>query len=79
MPHQGVVEVPTGLPLTALVGPDARPVLVGGYHGTWLPGPGDLVLSRPALRAAGAPLNAAVLARLPEDTCALAEVAAVAR
>jgi len=79
LPHQGVVEVPTGLPLTALVGPDAGPVLVGGYHGTWLPGPGDLVLSRPALRAAGAPLNAAVLARLPEDTCALAEVAAVAR
>jgi NADH:ubiquinone oxidoreductase subunit F (NADH-binding) len=79
VPHPGVVEVPTGLPLTALVGNDASPVLVGGYHGSWLPAAGELVVSRPALRAAGAPLNAGVLARLPHDTCALAEVATVTR
>jgi NADH:ubiquinone oxidoreductase subunit F (NADH-binding) len=77
--HPGVVEVPTGLPLASVVGEQAGPLLVGGYHGTWLPSAGDLVLSRPALRAAGAPLNAGVLARLPHDTCALGEVAAVAR
>jgi len=78
VPHRGVFEVPTGMPLSALVGRDAGAVLVGGYHGTWLAGPGDLVVSRPALRAAGAPLNAGVLARLPDDTCALGEVSAVA-
>ena len=36
-----------------------------------------LDLSRPALRAAGSPLNAGVIARLSADTCALGEVAAV--
>lgn len=79
LPHAGVVEVPTGLPLKALVGKDPSPVLVGGYHGTWLSGPGELVVSRPALRGAGVPLNAGVLARLPQDTCALAEVSTVTR
>ncbi|WP_298517612.1 NADH-ubiquinone oxidoreductase-F iron-sulfur binding region domain-containing protein [uncultured Nocardioides sp.] len=79
VPHAGVLEVPTGLPLAALVGADHGPVLVGGYHGTWLPRASELLVSRPALRAAGAPLNAGVLARLPQDTCALGEVAAVAR
>lgn len=73
-----VVEVPTGLPLAALLpGHDDRPVLLGGYHGTWLPAAGDLRISRPALRAAGLRLNAGVVARLPYDACALAEVAAV--
>jgi NADH:ubiquinone oxidoreductase subunit F (NADH-binding) len=78
VPHRGVVEVPTGLPLSALVGGDPGPVLVGGYHGTWLAGPGDHVVSRPSLRAAGTPLNAGVLARLPDTTCALGEVSSVA-
>lgn len=77
--HRGIVEVPTGLPLSALLGAGDGPVLVGGYHGTWVAGPGDLVVSRPSLRAAGAPLNAGVLARLPHDTCHLGEVATVAR
>lgn len=76
--HRGVVEAPTGMPLSALVGAGEGPVLVGGYHGTWISGPGDLVVSRPALRAAGTPLNAGVLARLPRDTCHLGEVATVA-
>ncbi|HEX5087104.1 MAG TPA: NADH-ubiquinone oxidoreductase-F iron-sulfur binding region domain-containing protein [Nocardioides sp.] len=78
VPHPGVVEVPTGLPLSALVGERPGPVLVGGYHGTWLADPGELTVSRPTLRSAGAPLNAGVLARLPHDTCALGEVATVA-
>ena len=78
VPHPGVVEVPTGLPLAALLGDAPGPVLVGGYHGTWTHGPGDLTVSRPALRAAGVPLNAGVLARLPHDTCALGEVTTVA-
>ncbi|WGX99101.1 NADH-ubiquinone oxidoreductase-F iron-sulfur binding region domain-containing protein [Nocardioides sp. L-11A] len=83
VPHAGldggaVVEVPTGLPLAVLVGAAGGPVLVGGYHGTWIDGPRDLVLSRPTLRAAGVPLNAGILARLPTTTCALGEVTAVA-
>ena len=39
VPHPGVVEVPTGLPLSALLPDqdvDPRPVLVGGYHGSWV-------------------------------------------
>lgn len=75
----GVVEVPTGIPLAALVGPEPGPVLVGGYHGTWIDAPADLVVSRPALKAAGAPLNAGVIARPPRDTCLLGEVISVAR
>ncbi|GAA4715252.1 NADH-ubiquinone oxidoreductase-F iron-sulfur binding region domain-containing protein [Nocardioides conyzicola] len=81
VPHPGVVEVPTGLPISALL-PDQdvrpRPVLVGGYHGSWVTDIRDLRLDRPALRAAGLPLNAGVVARLSPDTCALGEVAAVA-
>ncbi len=74
----GVAEVPTGMAVSTLLGPGAGPVLVGGYHGTWVDSADGLVIARPVLRAAGAPLNAGVLARLPADTCALAEVAAVA-
>ncbi|WP_170286218.1 NADH-ubiquinone oxidoreductase-F iron-sulfur binding region domain-containing protein [Nocardioides rubriscoriae] len=75
-----VVEVPTGLALHGLLpGTDDRPVLVGGYHGTWVPVAGDLRVSRPALRRAGLRLNAGVVARPPADTCLLGEVAAVTR
>jgi NADH:ubiquinone oxidoreductase subunit F (NADH-binding) len=80
VPHRGVIEVPSGVSLSALLpGQQAqpRPVLIGGYHGSWVTDVGDLVLTRPALRAAGTPLNAGVVARLSSDTCALAEVAAV--
>jgi NADH:ubiquinone oxidoreductase subunit F (NADH-binding) len=79
VPASGVVEVPTGLPLGALLpGGAAGPVLVGGYHGHWVSDPSDLRVTRPPLRSAGVPLNAGVVARLPEAGCALAEVAAVA-
>ena len=74
----GVVEVPTGLPLDALLGGGGGPVLIGGYHGNWATDLTGLRLTRPALREAGLPLNAGVLARLPAAGCALAEVAAVA-
>jgi NADH:ubiquinone oxidoreductase subunit F (NADH-binding) len=78
VPAPGVVEVPTGLPLDALLpGDGAGPVLVGGYHGHWVPGARGLRVTRPSLREAGTPLNAGVIARLPASGCALAEVAAV--
>lgn len=76
----GVVEVPTGLPLAALLpgqDTDPRPVLIGGYHGSWVSDVRDLRVERPGLREAGLPLNAGVVARLTNDTCALAEVVAV--
>lgn len=76
----GVVEVPNGTPLQLLLPgrPDA-PVLVGGYHGTWVRRAHDLVLNREALRTAGAPLGAGVVARPFDGTCVLAEVAGVSR
>lgn len=74
----GVLEVPTGLPLEALVGSEPGALLIGGYHGTWVDEPAGLIVTRPDLKRAGAPLNAGVLARLPVDTCALGEVIQVA-
>ncbi|CAI9411943.1 NADH-ubiquinone oxidoreductase-F iron-sulfur binding region domain-containing protein [Nocardioides sp. T2.26MG-1] len=76
---RGVVEVPTDLPLDALVPGEGGPVLLGGYHGRWVHDVVGRTAARPGLRAAGLPLNAGVVARLPRDVCALAEVTAVAR
>lgn len=73
----GVVEVPTGLPVDALLAGSSGPVLIGGYHGHWVSDVRGLRVTRPSLREAGAPLNAGVIARIPESGCALAEVAAV--
>lgn len=58
-------------------------VLIGGYHGTWLPpGPGallpDLQLSNSTLRPAGAGLGAGVVVVLPAERCGLVETARVA-
>ena len=77
VPAPGVVEVPTGLPLDALLPGAGGPVLVGGYHGHWVTDLRGLRVTRPALGEAGVPLNAGVVARLPESGCALAEVASV--
>jgi NADH:ubiquinone oxidoreductase subunit F (NADH-binding)/ferredoxin len=79
-----VVEVPTGIPLgvvldiceaTAFDG-----VLVGGYHGMWLPAElaDDVPVSRAGLDAAGGTLGAGVVMPLG-GTCPLGEVARVVR
>lgn len=73
----GVVEVPSGVAVASLLGRGPGPVLVGGFHGTWLRDVDDLRLCRPALAAAGVPLGAGVIAKLPSEACALAELAAV--
>lgn len=53
-------------------------VLVGGYIGTWLPGPDSL--DRPfSAGGLGASLGAGLLAVLPPDACGLAEAARLAR
>jgi len=76
----GVVEVPNGIPLASLLpGRADAPVLIGGYHGTWVRSLSGLVLDRAALRAAGTPLGAGVIARPYAGTCVLAEVVAVSR
>jgi NADH:ubiquinone oxidoreductase subunit F (NADH-binding) len=56
-------------------------VLVGGYHGAWLPAAdaAALPLANAALRPFGALVGAGVLAALPAGRCGLAETARVAR
>ncbi|MFD7935604.1 NADH-ubiquinone oxidoreductase-F iron-sulfur binding region domain-containing protein [Streptomyces sp. NPDC059755] len=70
-----VVEAPYGLPLGRLLPLEgARAVLVGGYHGTWIPAPEAAELALDASY-----LGAGVLAALPVDRCGLAETARVLR
>jgi NADH:ubiquinone oxidoreductase subunit F (NADH-binding) len=64
-----VHEVPTGLPVHALLPTDAQAWLVGGYHGTWVP------LPEAAERVVDS--RSMVLAALPADRCGLAEAARV--
>ena len=78
--HHGVVEVPNGISLDLLLGAHSEvPVLIGGYHGTWVRSIRGVTLDRAALRASGAPLGAGVIARPFPGTCLLTEVAAVSR
>lgn len=70
-----VVEAPFGMPLARLVplhGMSA--VLIGGYHGTWVP-----VAEAAQLGLDAGNLGAGVLAALPTDRCGLAETARVLR
>jgi NADH:ubiquinone oxidoreductase subunit F (NADH-binding)/ferredoxin len=81
--HHAVVEVPIGLPLGEVLdlcsASPADGVLVGGYHGMWLPA--DLAyrvpVSRAGLSAVGGTLGAGIVLPLGEGTCPLGEVARV--
>jgi NADH:ubiquinone oxidoreductase subunit F (NADH-binding) len=77
----GVVETALGTPIAELLRLPAQAVLVGGYHGAWLPGAQAelLPLTNAALRPLGAAVGAGVLAALPADRCGLAETARVVR
>jgi NADH:ubiquinone oxidoreductase subunit F (NADH-binding) len=79
--RMSVVETTLGTPLADLLRLPAQAVLVGGYHGAWLPGEqaGVLPLANAALRPLGAAVGAGVLAALPADRCGLAETARVVR
>jgi len=71
----GVIETPTGVPLDAVlqyVGAEPGPVLLGGYHGRWLPKTDGLTLQRPEV-------SAGIILALGSDTCPLGEVVRVAR
>jgi len=80
-----VVEVPTGIPLGVVLDIcGARPaegVLVGGYHGKWLPRDlaYDVPVSRAGLEAVGGALGAGIVLPLGEGTCPVGEVARIAR
>ena len=68
-----------GVTVPSAAGP-VRAVLVGGYHGAWLPAAqaARLPLANASLRPLGAAVGAGVVAALPADRCGLAETARVA-
>lgn len=84
MPWRGVVEVPTDIAITDLlgrhggVGPErVRAVLTGGYHGTWIPADGlrGLRFGRTSLARIGATPGAGVVHVLSHEECGLARTA----
>jgi NADH:ubiquinone oxidoreductase subunit F (NADH-binding) len=83
--HPGVLEVPRGTPLRtvlAAAGTDlarVAGVLVGGYHGAWVPGATDVLLTVDDLARSGASPGAGVIPVLDRDTCPLAYAAGIAR
>ena len=81
----GVVEAPVGVAMSALIkaagGPNAHPqaVLLGGYHGAWVPWSlaSELTLTDEALRPHGLSVGAGVVVVFPANACGPAEVARV--
>src|SRR6516165_5008572 len=82
--HPAVVEVPTGVPLAAILdicqAPAGDGVLVGGYHGMWLPAGTAYVVpvSREGLAAVGGTLGSGIVLPLGDGTCPLGEVSRIA-
>ncbi|MGV0991139.1 MAG: NADH-ubiquinone oxidoreductase-F iron-sulfur binding region domain-containing protein [Mycobacterium sp.] len=85
--QQGVVELPTGTPLADVIEHSGRTdsrtlgaVLIGGYHGSWLPAAtlADLNLSRSGLKPAGATPGAGIVHGLGAGECGLARTAEIA-
>jgi NADH:ubiquinone oxidoreductase subunit F (NADH-binding) len=79
----GVYEAPYGVPLAHLLdlagGPSAplQAVLIGGYHGVWLPAAADLPVSRAGLRPHGGSPGAGVVVALSRSQCGLVESAKI--
>jgi NADH:ubiquinone oxidoreductase subunit F (NADH-binding) len=81
----GVVEAGYGIPLAELLamggGPSEplRAVLVGGYHGAWVPAPklAHVTMSRAGLGPLGASPGAGILWALPQRGCPLAATASI--
>ena len=83
----GVLEVPLGIPLahllrdhTDLDAPDVRAVLLGGFHGAWIPGAltAQASLSRESLNPLGATPGAGVVHVLGTAECGLRRSADIA-
>ena len=78
---EGAVEVPTGVLLTDLIDTRAASaVLLGGYHGSWLPAETfmGMRLSRPGLKSLGASPGAGIVHALGTAECGLARTAEIA-
>lgn len=84
LPRRGVVELPTGAPLSEVLAhgglEDLRTVgavLLGGYHGSWIPTAALAAahLSRAGLARLGASPGAGVVHVLPSHRCGLARTA----
>jgi len=79
----GVHEAPYGVPLGELLAAAGGPVeplqavLVGGYHGAWVPPDPALPISRAGLRGFGASPGAGVVVALPASVCGLAAAARI--
>jgi NADH:ubiquinone oxidoreductase subunit F (NADH-binding) len=76
----GVTEVPYGVTLGDLIGAFTEPVqalLVGGYHGAWLPATASVRMTSAALSEFGASPGAGVVIALPASSCPLAYTARV--
>src|ERR1700735_2956331 len=82
--NPAVVEVPTGVPLAAVLdicqAPAGDGVLVGGYHGMWLPAGTAYVVpvSREGLAAVSGTLGSGIVLPLGDGTCPLGEVSRIA-
>jgi NADH:ubiquinone oxidoreductase subunit F (NADH-binding) len=83
--HPGVYEFGYGVPLGELLdaagGPSAplQAVLIGGYHGSWVPWPAvaNTPVSRAGLAPFGASPGAGVIAALPASTCGLRQTSSI--
>jgi NADH:ubiquinone oxidoreductase subunit F (NADH-binding) len=78
-----VVELPFGVTVADIAESTgamaSQAVVVGGYHGAWLPPDPRLRLSRDGLAAVGGTLGAGAVIFVGADTCALGELARVAQ
>lgn len=83
--QDAVVEAPLGTPLGAVINATGglsepiQAVLVGGYHGRWLPvdAAWDAPLSVAEMRARGGAVGAGLIAPLAANACPLSEVSRV--
>ncbi len=79
----GVREFPYGVSLGTVLDAADGPtsplwsVLIGGFHGAWVPADPSLVVSRAGLAGFGATPGAGVIIALPRSACGLAETARI--
>jgi len=77
--YEAALGTPVGQVLSAAGAGPASAVLVGGYFGTWIPGPSAVTtpVSRAGLQPLGAAVGCGVLAVLPEGLCGVHDSARV--
>ena len=86
VPEPGIFEAAYSTPLSQLLSwtgtraEEAQAVLVGGFHGAWIPGRdvSEVLMSKQSLQAHGATVGAGIVAVLGRDQCGLVESAGIA-